>query len=423
MTAASEQYTRVEIGIAGLGAVVLFLILCWPAPTPFVPYLHPLASAAATLKGAGPASDLAQDIVGFRALIRHDDPYPVLGPAVETLGLDWPVEHVSTHPPTAFVLVAPIAMFPWPLAAMLWAWLMLGCLATAFRLYGLPWLAALGLAPIVLLWPPVSTSLGQFTIIWLLGVGYAYHHGRDHCFLSGLGVGLAALPKFLPALMIVLFLSKPRRRAVAGLASVALASLAVVQGLFPGALERYAQANRLNALAMIARADNASLPGAAQRVAGGWGVIAVVGFLALILWANRGAVPRRKHALPVHDVLDGRDIRVCDALAGVLDLLADASIAGHRVSDRQADGRDAGNRRHLREHSVLLSDLGSELRRPPLGGQRPYRRRTDHSGSSSRNSPRAAEAGPPPRAGSRHAEATLTDPRSTGFLTRMSIHA
>jgi hypothetical protein len=294
MTIAPEK----QKAIAGVGAVVLFLILFWPAPTPFVPYLHPLASAAATLKGAAPPSDLAQDIVGFRALIRHDNPYPMLGPAVETLGLNWPVEHVSTHPPTAFLLVAPIAMFPWPLAAMIWAWLMLGCLAIAFRLWGLPWLAALGLAPIALLWPPVATSLGQFTIIWLLGVGLAYNHERDNCFLSGLGIGLAALPKFLPGLTIVLFLSKPRRRAIAWAASVALASLAILQFLFPGSLERYAQANRLNAIAMVGRTDNASLPGAAYRLAGGWGIVAVVGFLALILWANRGALDPRRMPFP-----------------------------------------------------------------------------------------------------------------------------
>jgi hypothetical protein len=260
--------------------------------------LHPLASAAATLKGAGPASDLASDIVGFRALIRHEDPYPVLGPAVEELGLNWPVRHVSTHPPTTYLLVSPVALLPWPLAAMIWAWLMLGCLALAFRLYGLPWLAALGLAPIALLWPPVSTSLGQFTIIWLLGVAFAHYHERDNCFLSGLGIGLAALPKYLPGLMIVLFLSKPRRRAVAGLASVALASLAVLQCLFPGSLERYAQANRLNAIAMVARADNASLPAVAYRLAGAWGVVLFVGYLALILWANRGAVWPRREPFP-----------------------------------------------------------------------------------------------------------------------------
>ena len=277
-------------GIAGIGALVLLLVLSWPASDTPSPSPRPLEHAAATLKGAGPASDLAQDIIGFRAMTHHENAYPPIGLAGRALGLDWPVEHVSTHPPTAFVLVAPIAFLPWPLAAMIWAWLMLGLLAFAFRLYGLPWLIALGLTPIALLWPPVSTSLGQFTILWLFGLAVGYRSMRHSCFLSGVGIGLAALPKLLPGVMIVPFLSKRRWHALLGMATVGIASLAGAALLSPDVLSQYVRANRLNAITMMLREDNASLLGTGYRWGGGWGITLVSGFLALIVWTNRREV-------------------------------------------------------------------------------------------------------------------------------------
>jgi hypothetical protein len=289
---------RLEFGIAGSGALVLLLILCWPDSEPFLPYQHPLETAARTLRGTGSASDLAQDIIGFRAMARQEDAYPLLGPAGKELGLLWPVAHVSTHPPTAFVLVAPIAFLPWSLAAMIWAWLMLGLLAFAFRLYGLPWLVALGLTPIALLWPPVSTSLGQFTIIWLLGCAVGYRHMWRNYFLTGIGIGLAALTKIAPGLMIILFLSKKRWPAILGIASVGIVSLASAVLLSPASLYQYVQANRSNARAMFLREDNASLLGTGYRWGGAWGIIAVFVFLALVCWANRRVVCEKNTLFP-----------------------------------------------------------------------------------------------------------------------------
>ena len=109
-----------------------------------------LERASATLKGEGVASDLAQDIIGFQALVRHADPYPVLGPAYQKMGLDWGMQHPSTHPPMAFLLVAPIAFLPWNLASAAWAWFMLVLLVLTFRCFGTSWKAAIGLTPLVL---------------------------------------------------------------------------------------------------------------------------------------------------------------------------------------------------------------------------------------------------------------------------------
>lgn len=286
----TSTHTNREVALAGFGALVLFLVLSSPASDTFAPYPRPLESAAHTLKGSGSASDLAQDIIGFRAMVRQDTAYPILGPAAKALGLDWPVAHVSTHPPTAFLLVAPIAFLPWPLAAMIWAWLMLGLLACAFRLYGLSWLVSLGLTPVALLWPPVSTSLGQFTIIWLFGLAVGFRYMRSNYILSGLGIGLAALTKLIPGAMIVLFLSKRRWHAIVGIAVIGIVSLASTVLLSPAVIDQYVQANRLNAITMMLREDNASLLGTGYRWGGGWGVIPVVMFLAVVVWANRKAV-------------------------------------------------------------------------------------------------------------------------------------
>jgi Glycosyltransferase family 87 len=212
----TSSHAARALGVAALGAIVLFLILFSPAARNLLPYPSALHSAARTLKGASAPSDLAADIIGLRAMARQEDAYPILGPAAKALGLQWPVNHVSTHPPTACLLVAPVAFLPWPLAAMLWAWMMLALLAFSFRLHGLPWLLALGLTPIALLWPPVATSLGQLTIIWLWGFALGFRNRQHNHFLAGIGLGLAALTKLVPGLMIILFLSKKRWHAFRG---------------------------------------------------------------------------------------------------------------------------------------------------------------------------------------------------------------
>ena len=278
---------KINFGIAVLGAIVLLIVLLWPESDNFLPYTSTLESTALTLKGKGFISDLAQDIIGFRAMVRREDAYPILGSAAQELGLDWDVRHVSTHPPTGFLFVAPVAFLPWNLAAMLWAWLMLGLLVSAFRIYGMPWSVALGPTPIALLWPPVATSLGQFTIIWLLGFAIGHRYMRYNCFLSGVGIGLAALTKIVPGVMIILFLSRKGWHAILGIALVVIVSLVIVVLLSPNSIYQYVEANRLNSIAMTLRDDNASLLGTGYRLGGWLGETLVLIFIALVFWTNR----------------------------------------------------------------------------------------------------------------------------------------
>ena len=291
---------KTEAGFAVLGALVLLVILLLPESDAYYLDKTTLENVSDTLKGHGAVSDLVQDIIGYRAMVRQQNAYPILGSAGKELDLvGWDVvEHASTHPPTDFVMVAPIGFLPWPLAAMIWAWLMLALLACAFRIYGLPWLIALGLTPIALLWPPVSTSLGQFTIIWLLGFAIGYRYMRRNHFLSGVGIGLAAVTKIIPVIMIVLFLSKKRRNAIIGMLLVGLLALACVISLHPASIYQYIQVNQSNSIAMTLRSDNASLLGTSCRWCGAWGVILVFIFLALIFWANRRAIFERGTQFP-----------------------------------------------------------------------------------------------------------------------------
>jgi len=87
-----------------------------------------------TLKGQAPYSDVATDFYGFNALLTNKDPYAILGPALKTIGVHWKAPFASTHPPTAFLVVAPVAWLPWPISSMAWAWLMLICLCLSLRI-------------------------------------------------------------------------------------------------------------------------------------------------------------------------------------------------------------------------------------------------------------------------------------------------
>jgi len=50
--------------------------------------------------------DIAQDYVGARALIHHEEElYPILTIAFEKLGIEWHADHRSSHPPTAFLFI------------------------------------------------------------------------------------------------------------------------------------------------------------------------------------------------------------------------------------------------------------------------------------------------------------------------------
>lgn len=246
-----------------------------------------LEEASMILKGKSIPSDIAQDIVGFRALVSQKDAYPILGVAFRDLGLDWGVEHNSTHPPTAFLFVAPIAFLPWNWASAVWGWFMLILIVFSFRCYGTSWKAAIGFTPILLLWPPIATSLSQLTIIWLFAIVAGYRFESQKPFLSGVSIGLASLTKLLPSLMIINYVVKRELKAVFGFLTTWVMALFILLIMHPGSFERYFEVNKLNSMTMILREDNSALLINSNRIGGFAGVALLLLIFFFILWVNR----------------------------------------------------------------------------------------------------------------------------------------
>jgi hypothetical protein len=279
----------VRAGLLALGAVELALLLAIPAPAnPDKPGVRGgIETAAAQLRGEGPPVDLVQDYVGARSLVLGGDPYEVLTQAYRSVGLEWPAEHRSTHPPTAFVLVLPVAWLPWKGASAVWAALMLVAIGCAWWALGARWELAAALAPATLLWPPAAWSLGQLTPLWLLGVALGWRW-RAAPTRAGAAVAVAALTKLLPAVMLVPDLLRRRLSALAGFAATAGIALLVLVALRAEAVHRYFTVARSVGQDQAGRHENAALlPSLGHNL--GAGGVAVAGLLvcAVILLAAR----------------------------------------------------------------------------------------------------------------------------------------
>src|SRR5215208_1093822 len=171
----SRAYAPQVDGVArytSLSILVLFILVAvrlHPKPATLEFLLGPKTLALTLLIHGPPYNDFVADFIGARALLHRGDAYPLLGPAVRDLDVDWNVPHRSTHPPTALLFALPLAELTWPHAAALWAVGMLGALVATSWALRLPRRAVV-LLPLVVLWPPVTWSLLQMTPIWLLGL-------------------------------------------------------------------------------------------------------------------------------------------------------------------------------------------------------------------------------------------------------------
>ena len=270
-----------------IGAVLFLSILLLPplARTP-QSYYECLKYTSATLKGKTPFSDFAAEVVSFRALYNRTEPYPVLGPALKDLGIDWDVVHPNSHPPTSFLFAAPVAFLPWPWASAIWAWLMLGLIVFSLRCYDLSWKKALGLMPLTLLWPPTSFALGQLTVLWLFFLSLAYYL-RKRQLWSGVSIGLASATKLWAGIVLLIFVVKRKWPAVFGFILIWIVMLTTVYVLNSAAIPRYLVVSREVSSGIIHRTDNQS-PIVASYAHGGWiGAVLMVLLLSLVLFVNR----------------------------------------------------------------------------------------------------------------------------------------
>jgi hypothetical protein len=138
-----------------------------------------------------------------------------------------------------------------------------------------------------MLWPPASASLGQVTIVWMFGIAMAYHFRKSSQFWSGASLGLASLSKYMPGLLVFIYIVKRRWRGVLGFFSVWIFSLALVSILNSAAIPRYFEENRTTTFAILERADNGAPLLMVYRYAGLAGIVSVAIFFALILFTNR----------------------------------------------------------------------------------------------------------------------------------------
>jgi len=250
-------------------------------------YFDTVKYASSTLKGRTPYSDFAAEVVSFRALYNKTEPYPVLGPALKDLGIDWNVGHPHSHPPTSALFAAPVAFLPWPWASAIWAWMMLGLIVLSFRFYGLSWKKALGLMPPTLLWPPTPFALGQVTILWLFFLALAYYFRKSQFCLSGVSIGLASATKFWAGIVMVIFVVKRKWTAVLGFLSIWIVMLAAVAILNSAAIPRYFVVSRQVSAGIIQRTDNQSPIVASYRYGGWIGVVLIALLFSVIVLVNR----------------------------------------------------------------------------------------------------------------------------------------
>ncbi|HEX6702289.1 MAG TPA: glycosyltransferase family 87 protein [Gaiellaceae bacterium] len=273
--------------LLGLAVVELALVLVLPAPSnPDKPGITGgIRTAAAQLRGEGPPVDLVQDYYGARALGRGGDPYPVLTRTYASVGLDWRASHRSTHPPTAFLLLLPVAWMPWKVAAAVWGALMLVAIGIAWWALGArPELAA-ALTPLTILWPPGAWSLGQLTPLWLLGIALAWRF-RDRPDGAGTSIAVASLTKFLPALALVPFLVLRRWRVLGGFAlvwAIALVELAVFR---PSAFGRYLSVATSVGDEQAGRGENSALLPAFAHHLGPAGLVAAAALVAAVVGSS-----------------------------------------------------------------------------------------------------------------------------------------
>lgn len=251
-------------------------------------YKHQLNYVSDVLQGKSDHPlDILANIIGFRRIIEKRNAYPIIGRAVKELGVNWNVRHPHTHPPTALLLVAPVAYLPLNLSLTFWAYLMLGCMFVSMLLYGFGWRLSLFLTALSVLWTPVILSLGQITLVWLLGMAVSFKYRNTNSLVSGIGIGIASITKFLPLLALFPFLRKKSVSAFVGCAAFWIVSLGIVLFLNRETLSDYLIANRGLAGHAAARLDNASPLMGFYRMFGFSGLVLPGLFIIGICYINR----------------------------------------------------------------------------------------------------------------------------------------
>ena len=251
-------------------------------------YLGQLKLLSNTLRGLNDRpTDIHADIIGFRGILENKNAYPIIGPALRELGIDWDVHHAHTHPPTAFLFVAPISYLPVSAGLTVWGYLMIGCIFMSMVLYGFNWQWSLFLTSVSLYWTPITLSFGQITLVWMLGLAVAFKYRNINASASGIGIGIASLTKFLPLITLFPFIYKKRLAVVVSAALVWIAALVIITIFNSETIFEYIVANRVNVSGVPGRSDNASLLIGLYRMLGFPGLVIMGLSIVGIIYINR----------------------------------------------------------------------------------------------------------------------------------------
>jgi hypothetical protein len=230
------------------------------------------------------ATDLLQDYGGARALLFGGDAYESTGSLAHryvTVGYT-SLSYVSTHPPTAFLVLLPIAALPLGPACAVWAALMIGGLIAAVRISGARWFVGALLAPMLVLLPPVGGGLDQLGMGVVVLTFLAYRF-RNRPVAAGLLIGVASLTKFLPALLLMPLLRRRQWSAAVAFAVTWLVSATLVVVLNVGAIQSYLRLGGADSVMWIAEPGNGAFLIVATRYGAIGGVLAVL-LVGWILW-------------------------------------------------------------------------------------------------------------------------------------------
>jgi hypothetical protein len=265
--------------------LTLILLLSSISFNPGRAYLEAFALSYGNLLGQGAWSDIAQDYYGLHAVLDRSHAYAPIGELMPGISSNWHTEHPSTHPPTAFLLTAPIVLLPYPAAVAVWSALMLLIIPISVRIFGLSLRWAVLSLFFALFWPPAFTAFGHITPLWLFGSALAFRFRNTSPGWSGAGIAIASFTKYFPALLLLPHLRARRWQAVIVFTLLWLAALGVLIALHPAIIGQYLAANRIAAPETITRIDNGALFIVLHRAAGLPGLLLAMLLLAsLSLW-------------------------------------------------------------------------------------------------------------------------------------------
>ncbi|MDQ6742254.1 MAG: DUF2029 domain-containing protein [Candidatus Dormibacteraeota bacterium] len=205
-------------------------------------------------------NDLGVDYASAYSLTHRGNAYAHTSELVRDLhtSLAMPIPFANPHPPTALPFVLPITLFTFARAAQLWAFAMVLTYIATIALFAVRWPLAVALGIGLAITLPGADGLTNVTPIIGFGVALAYRY-RDEPWLAGLGMAVAAAPKWSGLVLLLPFLLSGRLKAVLWAAGMYGLLAAIPMALQHDVWTRYL-ADGLHGVAVSqARPDNGAM--------------------------------------------------------------------------------------------------------------------------------------------------------------------